>query len=283
MNEKERADVAMVSRGLAGSRQKAQAMIMAGEVYIGERRINKASETVKPEDVIVLRCETEKYVSRGAYKLEKAVRVFKADLKDRVIMDIGASTGGFTDVCLRNGAKHVYAIDVGYGQLDWKLRNDSRVTVMERTNARYMTPEMFGECPEYAVMDVSFISIRLIIPAAFTVMGEKGKMITLIKPQFEAGREKIGKNGVVRDAGTHEEVLNGIISFAETAGLYVCRLDYSPITGPEGNIEFLAEIAYKNEMSGTIAREKVHEIVSEAHRILLHTPEHTENNNTAAD
>ena len=272
MNEKERADVAMVRRGLAASREKAQAMIMAGEVYVGERRINKASEPVKPEDIITLRGETEKYVSRGAHKLEKAVRVFGIDLKDRVIMDIGASTGGFTDVCLRNGAKHVYAIDVGYGQLDWKLRNDSRVTVMERTNARYLTPDLFEERPEIAVMDVSFISVRLIIPAAFTVMGEKGKMITLLKPQFEAGREKIGKNGVVRDALTHEEVLNGIVEFAESAGLHVYRLDYSPITGPEGNIEFLAEIAPKHGTVCMIAREEVHKIVGEAHRVLLHVP-----------
>ena len=262
----------MVRRGLAGSREKAQAMIMAGEVYIGERRINKASEPVKPEDGITLRGETEKYVSRGAHKLDKAVRVFRADLKDRVIMDIGASTGGFTDICLRNGAKHVYAIDVGYGQLDWKLRNDSRVTVLERTNARYLTPDLFEEQPEIAVMDVSFISVRLIIPAAFTVMGEKGKMITLIKPQFEAGREKIGKNGVVRDAATHEEVLNGIVEFAESAGLHVFRLDYSPITGPEGNIEFLAEIAPKHGTASMIAREEVHKIVEEAHRVLLHAP-----------
>ena len=262
----------MVRRGLAASREKAQAMIMAGEVYVGERRINKASEPVKPEDIITLRGETEKYVSRGAHKLEKAVRVFGIDLKDRVIMDIGASTGGFTDVCLRNGAKHVYAIDVGYGQLDWKLRNDSRVTVMERTNARYLTPDLFEERPEIAVMDVSFISVRLIIPAAFTVMGEKGKMITLLKPQFEAGREKIGKNGVVRDAATHEEVLNGIVEFAESAGLHVYRLDYSPITGPEGNIEFLAEIAPKHGTVCMIAREEVHKIVGEAHRVLLHVP-----------
>ena len=198
MNTKERADTALVRRGLAQSREKAQAMIMAGEVYIGERKINKSSETVKPEDDLNVRGDTDKFVSRGAHKLEKAVRVFSADLNGRVIMDIGASTGGFTDICLRNGAKHVYSIDVGYGQLDWKLRNDPRVTVMERTNARYLTADMFEETPEIAVMDVSFISIRLIIPAAFNVMGINGRMYTLIKPQFEAGREKIGKNGVVR-------------------------------------------------------------------------------------
>ena len=273
MNTKERADTALVRRGLAQSREKAQAMIMAGEVYIGERKINKSSETVKPEDDLNVRGDTDRFVSRGAHKLEKAVHVFCADLNGRVIMDIGASTGGFTDICLRNGAKHVYSIDVGYGQLDWKLRNDPRVTVMERTNARYLTGDMFEETPEIAVMDVSFISIRLIIPAAFNVMGINGRMYTLIKPQFEAGREKIGKNGVVRSAETHEEVLNGIIEFAESAGLHVYRLDYSPITGPEGNIEFLAEIAPKQDGSRVIAPEEIRRIVAEAHKNLLHNQE----------
>ena len=247
MSDSERVDTALVRRGLCASREKAQAMIMAGEVYVGERRINKSSEKIGAEDLLRVRSPSEKYVSRGAYKMEKAVKVFHADLKDKVVMDIGASTGGFTDVCLRNGAKHVYAIDVGYGQLDWKLRNDPRVTVMERTNARYLSRDLFEELPDAAVMDVSFISIRLILPAAFLVLGEEGKMYTLIKPQFEAGGEKIGKNGVVRSSETHEEVLNGIIQFAESAGLHVLRLDYSPITGPEGNIEFLAEIIRKNE------------------------------------
>ena len=269
MSEKERADVALVRRGLAPSREKAQAMIMAGEVYIGERKIVKASETVKPEEDFVLRGDADKYVSRGAHKLEKAVRVFGADLEGRVVMDIGASTGGFTDVCLRSGAKHVYAIDVGYGQLDWKLRNDPRVTVMERTNARYLTAEMFAERPEIAVMDVSFISIRLILPAAFAIMGETGRMYTLIKPQFEAGRDRIGKNGVVRSAETHEEVLMEIVRFAEDSGLHVFRMDYSPITGPEGNIEFLAEIAKGNGEEPVIGEDTIHAIVAEAHEKLL--------------
>ena len=242
---------------------------MAGEVYVGEKRINKASETVKEQEEFVIRRETERYVSRGAHKLEKAVRVFKADLNNKVIMDIGASTGGFTDVCLRNGAKHVYAIDVGYGQLDWRLRNDPRVSVMERTNARYLTCDMFEEIPEIAVMDVSFISIRLILTPAFAVMGENGKMYTLIKPQFEAGREKIGKNGVVRNAETHQEVLNGIVEFAESAGLHVYKMDYSPITGPEGNIEFLAEIAKKQEGFSSVTPEDIQRIVAEAHSIFF--------------
>ncbi len=241
---------------------------MAGEVYIGEHKICKSSETVRASDELILRSSGEKYVSRGAYKLEKAVRVFGADLNGRIVMDIGASTGGFTDICLRSGAKHVYAIDVGYGQLDWRLRNDPRVTVMERTNARYITEDMFSERPQTAVMDVSFISIRLILPAAFKVLGENGVMYTLIKPQFEAGRDKIGKNGVVRNPETHEEVIRSIVDFSDSAGLMVRRLDYSPITGPEGNIEFLAEIAMKKEGIPLIGNNQIHQTVAEAHRSL---------------
>ena len=265
MKEKERADTALVKRGLATSREKAQAMIMAGEVYVDERKINKSSENILPDDNLIVRESSVKYVSRGAHKLEKAVRVFSADLKDHAVMDVGASTGGFTDICLRSGARHVYAIDVGYGQLDWKLRNDPRVTVMERTNARYLTKDMFPDPPDTAVMDVSFISIRLIIPVLFEILGEKGKLYTLIKPQFEAGRDKIGKNGVVRDSETHEEVLNGIIQFAEEKGLHVYHIDFSPITGPEGNIEFLAEIRKKDGFLKGITTDDIHSVVSEAH------------------
>lgn len=271
MSERERADTALVRKGLAASREKAQAMIMAGEVYIGERKINKPSESIKPGDEFSIRSEKDRYVSRGAYKLEKAVRVFSQDLKGRVIMDIGASTGGFTDVCLRNGAAHVYSIDVGYGQLDWKLRNDPRVTVMERTNARYLTADMFPSLPDLTVMDVSFISIRLIIPKAFKIMGNQGRMITLIKPQFEAGRDKIGKKGVVRNADVHVEVLEGIVRFCETSGLHVNGLDYSPITGPEGNIEFLAEIAPKAPGDTMIDRTFIRSLVSQAHEKLYHS------------
>jgi len=217
---------------------------------------------------LTVRGSDDRYVSRGAHKLEKAVRVFRAELEGRTVMDIGASTGGFTDVCLRNGARHVYAMDVGYGQLDWKLRNDPRVTVMERTNARYMKAEMFAERPEIAVMDVSFISIRLIIPAAFEVMGPEGIIYTLIKPQFEAGREKIGKNGVVRDPATHEEVIARIVAFADDNSLNVRRLDYSPITGPEGNIEFLAEIRVKADGDTVLGEEDIRCVVEEAHKTL---------------
>ena len=241
---------------------------MAGEVYAGERKITKSSETVLCEEELSLRGITDKYVSRGAYKLEKAVRVFGIDFSGHVVMDVGASTGGFTDICLRNGAKHVYSIDVGYGQLDWKLRNDPRVTVMERTNARYLSRDCFEFLPDTAVMDVSFISIRLIIPALFGIMGNAGKLYTLIKPQFEAGRGKVGKNGVVRSEATHEEVLKDILLFCESHELHICRMDYSPITGPEGNIEFLAEIRRKEVQDSVISEEEIHRLVLEAHQSL---------------
>ena len=268
MTEKTRADVALVNRGLAESREKAQAAIMAGQVFIGERRVMKASEAVRPEDPLLIRQPEKTYVSRGALKLEKAVRVFSASLKDRVILDAGASTGGFTDVCLHSGARHVYAVDVGYGQLDWKLRNDPRVTVMERTNARFLTADMFPERPEIAVMDVSFISIRLILPALISVIGDQGIIYSLIKPQFEAGRDKVGKKGVVRDPKTHEDVIRTISEFARSIGWNVRRLDYSPITGPEGNIEFLSEIRKSNDSSAGITDADIRSVVAEAHRKL---------------
>ena len=268
MTEKTRADVALVNRGLAESREKAQAAIMAGLVFIGERRVMKASEPVRPEDNLLMRQPENTYVSRGALKLEKAVRVFGADLNGRVILDAGASTGGFTDVCLRSGARHVYAVDVGYGQLDWKLRNDPRVTVMERTNARYLTADVFPERPEIAVMDVSFISIRLILPALINIIGDQGIIYSLIKPQFEAGRDKVGKKGVVRDPDTHEEVIRTISSFVQSVGWIICRLDYSPITGPEGNIEFLSEIRKADNAFPGITDNDICSVVAEAHRKL---------------
>ncbi len=242
MSDKERADVALVRRGLCESREKAQAAIMAGQVYKGENRVMKASDPVRPEESLSLRGQAIPWVSRGALKLEKALRVFDADLTGHTVMDIGASTGGFTEVSLKAGAARVYAIDVGYGQLDWKLRNDPRVSVMERTNARYLKREQFSPVPDVTVMDVSFISIRLILPAAIEIMGDHGVFYTLIKPQFEAGREKVGKKGVIRDPAVHEEVITEIRDFAESLGWRLVHLDFSPITGQEGNIEFLAEI-----------------------------------------
>ena len=261
--------MALVERKLCESRERAQAAIMEGRVFLAGKRINKASELIGPEEILTLKSTGNEYVSRGALKLEKAVRVFNAELKDAVIMDIGSSTGGFTDVCLRNGAKIVYSIDVGYGQLDWRLRNDSRVVVMERTNARYLEPGMFSVRPSITVMDVSFISIRLILPAAAEVMGENGVFYTLIKPQFEAGRKYIGKNGVVRDPETHLSVLREIITFADNMDWQVNRLDYSPITGPKGNIEFLAEIRKRNGLCKEITQEDLREVVYNAHRTLL--------------
>ena len=269
MTDKRRADVALVQQQLCDSRERAQAAIMEGRVFLGEKRINKASEQIACDEKLTLKAPSIEYVSRGALKLEKAIRVFHADLKDRVIMDIGASTGGFTDVCLRNGAAHVYAIDVGYGQLDWKLRNDPRVTVMERTNARYIEKKMFPLHPTVTVMDVSFISIRLILPAAIDTMGTDGVFYTLIKPQFEAGREMVGKNGVIRDPETHETVLNHIIAFTEEIDWRVRNIDYSPITGPKGNIEFLAEIRKNDESTERITPEQVHATVAEAHLHML--------------
>ena len=266
MSDKQRADVALVERGLCESRSKAQASIMAGEVYVGTRRIDKASEIIKPEDDLHLKGQGSKYVSRGGLKLEKAIASFGADLTGLVCMDIGAATGGFTDVCLQNGAAHVYAIDVGYGQFAWKLRNDPRVTLMERTNARTLTPEMLPLHPTVTVMDVSFISIRLILPVAAQLMGESGVFYTLIKPQFEAGPERVGKKGVVRDPKVHMDVLQEVVNFCPTMGWQVQQLDYSPIKGPEGNIEFLAKITVRKTEEEPVTPEVIRELVTRAHQ-----------------
>ena len=240
---KQRADVWLVTRGLAESREKAQALIMAGQVYVGEKKVMKAAEQVAEDAPLQVRGGgQDHFASRGGHKLEKAITAFGADITGAVAMDIGAATGGFTDVLLRHGAKHVYAIDVGYGQLDWKLRNDERVTVMERTNARALTPEQFPMKPNLTVMDVSFISIRLILPVAAAIMGDQGRFLTLIKPQFEAGKGQVGKNGVVREKEIHARVLSEICLFAPTFGWHVRDLTFSPIKGPAGNIEFLADI-----------------------------------------
>lgn len=261
---KQRIDVAMTARGLADSREKAQALIMAGQVYIDEKKVLKASEQVAEDANIVLRGAGEShFASRGGHKLEKAITAFEADVTDAVAMDIGAATGGFTDVLLRHGAQHVYAIDVGYGQLDWKLRNDERVTVMERTNARTLTEEMFPAKPNLTVMDVSFISIRLILPVAAQIMGENGRFLTLVKPQFEAGKGQVGKNGVVREKETHERVLREICLFAPSFGWHVQQLTYSPIKGPAGNIEFLADI--RPGEGDMLTDDYIKELVQRAH------------------
>ena len=235
---KKRVDLLLVERGLADSRQKAQALLMAGEVYSGERRCDKAGLALEEDAPLEVRGRL-RYVSRGGLKLEKAMQVFPITLTDQTAADIGASTGGFTDCMLQNGVKKVYAVDVGYGQLAWSIRNDPRVVCLERTNARYLTREQIPEPLDFASIDVSFISLGLILPALRPLMAPDGQIAALVKPQFEAGREKVGKKGVVRDPAVHLEVLEHFLEHAAQADFSVCGLDFSPIRGPEGNIEYL--------------------------------------------
>lgn len=239
MSKKTRLDVLLVERGLMESRQKAQATIMSGLVFVGGQRVDKPGAPVGQEAAVEIRGNTLRYVSRGGLKLEKAMEIWPIQLAGAVCMDVGASTGGFTDCMLQNGAAKVYAVDVGYGQLAWKLRSDSRVICLERTNARYLSHEEVPEEPDFSSVDVSFISLRLILPAISGVLREGGQVAALIKPQFEAGREKVGKNGVVRDSGVHREVLEGFLGHARESGFRVLDLSYSPVRGPEGNIEYL--------------------------------------------
>lgn len=240
---KERLDVLLVNNNLAESREKAKALIMSGIVYVNDVKEDKAGSTFDPEKSrIEVRGSTLKYVSRGGLKLEKALEVFPLSLEGLTAMDIGASTGGFTDCMLMNGAAKVYSVDVGHGQLAWKLRNDERVVCMEKTNFRYLKPEDIGEPIDFASVDVSFISLTKILIPARNILKPGARMVCLIKPQFEAGREKVGKKGVVREKSTHEEVVEKIYAFAELIGFEVLGLDYSPIRGPEGNIEYLLYI-----------------------------------------
>lgn len=239
---KERLDVLLVQRGFAPSREKAKAMIMEGNVFVAGQREDKAGTSFDEKVEIEVRGNTLKYVSRGGLKLEKAIQNFEITLEGKICMDIGASTGGFTDCMLQNGAKKVYAVDVGYGQFAWKLRQDERVVCMEKTNIRYVTPEDIEDKLDFASVDVSFISLTKVLPAAKELLGLKGEMVCLIKPQFEAGKEKVGKKGVVRDAKVHQEVIEHIISFAKEIGFTIKNLEFSPIKGPEGNIEYLLYI-----------------------------------------
>lgn len=238
---KERLDVLLLELGYFDSREKAKAAIMAGLVYIGTERVDKAGTKVPRDAAITVKGAPHPYVSRGGLKLEKAIKQFGLNLTDAVMLDIGASTGGFTDCALQHGAAYVYAIDVGYNQLDWSLRQDKRVRVMERTNFRHMTREqMEGPAPGFASIDVSFISLKLILPALAQILQPGGETVALIKPQFEAGREQVGKSGVVRDSAVHASVLREVLTFAHGLGFKLEGLTYSPITGGEGNIEFLA-------------------------------------------
>ena len=240
--EKERLDCALVSRGFAESREKAKAIIMSGIVYVNNQKSDKAGANIKPDDIIEVRGETLKYVSRGGLKLEKAMKSFQISLDGYVCADIGASTGGFTDCMLQNGAKKVYSIDVGYGQLAWKLRTDERVVNLERTNFRYVTREQVPDELDFASVDVSFISLSLIIPVMRTLLRDGSKAVCLIKPQFEAGKENVGKKGVVRDKSVHIAVIEKIINIIKENNFSLLGLDFSPIKGPEGNIEYLCYI-----------------------------------------
>lgn len=242
MADKQRLDLAVTSRGLVPSREKAKALIMAGQVYVNGQKELKAGANVKKTDTIEVRGSQNPFVSRGGLKLQKAAQKFDIDLNDCVCMDIGASTGGFTDCMLTYGAKKVYAIDVGYGQLAWKLRTDERVVNMERTNFRYVTHEQIPEEIDFASVDVSFISLKIILPVLRELLKMNGEAVCLIKPQFEAGKEKIGKKGVVRDPSVHTEVVERITQFAVETGFTLKNLDFSPIKGPEGNIEYLMHI-----------------------------------------
>lgn len=244
---KKRLDVLLVEQGLAESREKAKAIIMSGVVYVGGQKADKPGADYPEGTAVELRGETLRYVSRGGLKLEKALQVFPIRLEGRCCADIGASTGGFTDCMLQNGARKVYAVDVGYGQLAWKLRQDARVVNLERTNARYLTARQVPELLDFISMDVSFISLTLVLPAAQGLLAPEGEMVCLIKPQFEAGREKVGKNGVVREPSVHEEVICKVIGFAQSIGFTVLGLDYSPVKGPEGNIEYLLYLGRRPE------------------------------------
>lgn len=239
MAKKERLDVLLVEKNLFESREKAKRAIMSGVIFINQQRVDKAGTSVPVDSVIEIKGKTLQYVSRGGLKLEKAIDNFPIDLKGKVCMDIGASTGGFTDCMLQNGAAKVFSVDVGYGQLDWKLRNLDNVVNMERTNIRYVTLEEIGEPLDFVSIDVSFISLKLVLPVASQLMKEGAQIVFLIKPQFEAGREKVKKNGVVRDPLVHIDVIKRVLSFANDNGIQVENVSFSPITGPKGNIEFL--------------------------------------------
>lgn len=271
---KERLDVLLVKKGLAPSREKAKAVIMAGSVYVDGQKEDKAGSVFDEESAqIEVRGHALPYVSRGGLKLEKALKVFPITLTNKICMDIGASTGGFTDCMLQNGAVKVYSVDVGYGQLDWKLRQDERVVCMEKTNFRYMTPEDIPDVLDFASVDVSFISLDKILTPAYALLREQGEMVALIKPQFEAGREKVGKKGVVRDPKVHEEVISRIVRHADEVSFEVLDLSYSPIRGPEGNIEYLIHLKKNPERTVypdilEVFEKKIKEIVEEAHQEL---------------
>ena len=267
MSTKERLDVALVARGLAETRAKAQASIMSGIVYVNGQKGDKAGTPVAADAALEVRGHTLRYVSRGGLKLEKAMAEFPITLTDCICADIGASTGGFTDCMLQNGAVKVYAVDVGYGQLAWSLRTDERVVNMERTNIRNVTLDQLAEPIEFFSVDVSFISLHHIFPVAQAITTPDAMGVCLVKPQFEAGREKVGKNGVVRDPATHREVLHNAMGYAAANGFKVCGLDFSPVKGPEGNIEYLMFVQ-KSDEPGVLDDSVAEQVVASSHSTL---------------
>ncbi len=268
---KQRLDVALTERGLVASREKAKVVIMEGLVYVNGQKSDKAGAQVKDDDKIEIRGETLRYVSRGGKKLEKAMEVFPISLQNSVCIDIGASTGGFTDCMLQNGAVKVYSVDVGYGQLAWSLRTDERVVNLERTNIRYITEEQIPEPIDFASVDVSFISLTLVLPVAYRLLKENGQMVCLVKPQFEAGKDKVGKKGVVREPEIHKEVIRKVADCAKELHFILSGLDFSPIKGPEGNIEYLLYLKKEENSSETeniLTDNQIEQVVSAAHQSL---------------
>lgn len=268
MSNKIRLDSAVFELGISESREKAKALIMAGQIYVNGMKAIKPGVTVNSSDKIELKGNTLPYVSRGGLKLEKAMKVFPLTLDKKVCMDIGASTGGFTDCMLQNGAVKVYSIDVGYGQLAWKLRSDTRVVNLERTNFRYVTREQIPEEIDFASIDVSFISLKLIFPALMPLLKTEGECVCLVKPQFEAGKEKVGKKGVVREKSTHVEVIENVIGYASDNGFSILNLDFSPVKGPEGNIEYLLYIKKMDDSICLVDSDMIKKVVDDSHSAL---------------
>ncbi len=266
--KKERLDILLVEKGIFTSRERAKTNIMAGKIFVDGQRVDKAGEKVNVDADIIFKGQEMPYVSRGGLKLEKAMKEFNLSLNNKVCMDIGASTGGFTDCMLQNGAVKVFSVDVGYGQFAWKLRTDPRVVCMERTNIRYVTPEDIGEKLDFASIDVSFISLKKIMPATLNLLSDIGEVVALIKPQFEAGKEKVGKKGVVRDINVHKEVVIGIVEYLQSENLNILSLSYSPIKGPEGNIEYLVYFSKDKNKESTFNVEDVEKVVNESHDLL---------------
>jgi 23S rRNA (cytidine1920-2'-O)/16S rRNA (cytidine1409-2'-O)-methyltransferase len=266
--KKERIDVLLYERGFAESREKAKRIVLEGIVFVDDKKIDKPGEKVDVSSNITVKKDPLIYVSRGGLKLEKAIKAFKIDLNDKIAIDIGASTGGFTDCMLQHGAKKVYAIDVGYGQLDWKLRNDPRVIVKERTNIRYVTIDDIGETVDFISIDVSFISLKLVLPVAKNLLKKNGNIMALVKPQFEAGKEKVGKKGLVKDKKVHIEIIEDMVKFCDNIDLRAIDLDFSPITGSTGNIEYLLYLSNNIDDVNCVNEKKIEQVVEDAHNAL---------------